>query len=60
MASLPFLKALSELKKDITNRFGIRFDPFTLLIPGLIFLFLSYVLMPGPVTLAFSLSLFLS
>ena len=60
MASLPFLKGLSELKKDITNRFGIRFDPFTLFIPGLLLLFFSYVLMPGPVTLAFSLALFLS
>src|SRR3989344_1137006 len=60
MASLPFLKQLTEFKKYVTNTFGIRFDPWTLLAPGLIILVLSYLIMPGPTTIAFSLALFLS
>lgn len=60
MASLPFLRALTELKKDTTNRLGIRFDPWPLFILGLAILFMSFVFMPSVVTLALSLALFMS
>ncbi|MFA5998081.1 MAG: hypothetical protein WC814_01715 [Candidatus Paceibacterota bacterium] len=60
MVSLPYLHELHKLKDTITGRFGIRFDPWTLLAPGLILIALAYVLMPGPISFAFSIALFLS
>lgn len=60
MASLPFLHALAAKKKDITNNFGIRFDPWPVFILGLAILFMSFVFMPGPATIAFSMALFVS
>lgn len=60
MASLPYLSGLSQLKKDLINNTGIRFDSWTLFAPGLILLAVAYVLMPAQVTLAFSLALFIS
>lgn len=60
MISLPFLKELKAFKKEITNRIGIQFDPWTLLVLGLILIALAYVLMPGPIALSFSIALFLS
>ena len=57
---LPFLHALAELKKDTTNRLGIRFDPWPLLVLGFVFLFSAFVFMRDAVTLALSISLFLA
>lgn len=59
-AMLPFLEKLEEKKKNITDNFGIRFDPWPVFILGLVLLFTSYVFMPAQVTLALSIALFLS
>ncbi len=60
MASLPFLNILEKQNSDITNRTGIRFDPWPVFIFGLTLLFFSFVFMPNQVTLALSMALFVS
>jgi len=57
---LPFLHALEEVKNDITNKVGIRFDEYPLLILGMSLLIMSFVFMPDAVSLALSLALFLA
>jgi len=57
---LPFLHGLEEIKKDITNKVGIRFDEYPLLILGMALLIMSFVFMPDTVSLALSIALFLA
>ena len=60
MPPLPYLEALTDLKKDVTNKLGIRFDPWPLFVLCLAVLLTAFIFMPRQVSLAFSLALFLS
>ena len=57
---LPLLDKLNDLKKKITNNFGIRFEPWPLLVIGLIFFSGAFILMSDAVSVAVSLALFLA
>ena len=57
---LPFLHKLEELAKKFTGKTGIRFEPWPLFIVGLVLLLIAFMFMPGAVTLALSLALFLA
>lgn len=51
---------MKELKGEITDNFGIQFDPWPLLITGGIALLIAWLCMPDVVSFAFSLSFFLA
>ena len=55
----PFEK-MKELKRDVTDNFGIQFNPLPLLITGIVALLISWLCMPDVVSLALSLSFFLA
>jgi len=57
---LPFLKNLSETVEKITDKSGYRFSPWPILILGCSILLISLVFMPGVVSYALSLALFLA
>ena len=57
---LPFLDSLNDLKEKITEKIGLRFESWPVLIIGLLFLIISFIFMPGVVSLALSISLFLA
>ncbi len=57
---LPFLDSLNNAKSTITDKIGLRFEPWPLFIAGVILLFVSFIFMPGVVSLALSIALFLA
>ncbi|PIV87178.1 hypothetical protein COW49_01025 [Candidatus Kaiserbacteria bacterium CG17_big_fil_post_rev_8_21_14_2_50_51_7] len=57
---IPFLHGLNEQSKKFTNTFGIRFKSWPLFVLGLAILFTAFVFIPGVVSFAISLSLFLA
>lgn len=57
---LPFLDGLNDFKDKITEKIGVRFEPWPVLIIGLLFFVISFIFMPGVVSLALSISLFLA
>ncbi len=58
--TLPFLSKLEKSKEKITEKLGIRFEPWPLFIFGVVILFASFVFMSGNVSLALSLALYLA
>jgi hypothetical protein len=58
--ALPFLDKLDLKKKDITNKLGIRFDPWPVFFLALAMLTTSFVFMPSVVTAAITIALFLT
>lgn len=52
--------ALAFLETNVTDTFGVRFDPWPIFILGVIFFIVSYVLMSSGVSYAVSLALFLT
>ncbi len=57
---LPFFENLIDLRGTFTDNTGIRMEPWPLLIVGVVLLALAYVFMPGAVSLALSIALFLA
>ncbi|MDP1707251.1 MAG: hypothetical protein Q8L30_01740 [bacterium] len=57
---MPFMSAIEGLRKKFTSTSGIRLEPRPLFALGLVVLFMAYVFMPGIVSLALSISLFLA
>lgn len=57
---LPFLHAVEKQVTKLKNQFGIRLMPRPIFALGLALLVLSFVMMPGIVSMALSLSLFLA
>lgn len=57
---IPFLHTLEDLRERFTDTFGVRFEPWPLFILGIVLLATAFVFMPGAVSLAFSLALFLA
>ena len=59
-STLPFLHGLNKIKKKITDKTGLRFEPWPLFILGLVLLATAFVFMPDVVSLALSIALFLA
>lgn len=57
---VPFLDTIVGWRDSLKDTYGVRFEPWTLFILGLVLLFMSYVFMPNVVSLALSISLFLA
>ena len=57
---LPFLKELIKTKNKTTDKIGLRFEPWPLFIVGLAFLMLAFLFMPGAVSTALFLALFIA
>lgn len=57
---LPFLKSIENAKDKVTEEIGVRFEPWPLLIIGLLLLVVSSIFMQGVVALALSIALFLA
>ncbi|MDE1919305.1 MAG: hypothetical protein KGH56_01255 [Patescibacteria group bacterium] len=57
---LPFFEPVLHLKEYLTDNFGIRFPPWPLFVLGLLLLANAYLWMPGVVSLALTIALFLA
>ncbi len=57
---LPFIQNVKDLRDLITDKIGLRFEPWPLVIVGAVFLMLAFIFMPSVVSFALSLALFLS
>lgn len=55
---LPFLETLVSYRKKITEKIGVRFEPWGLFALGLAIFFISYLFMPSEVAFALSVALF--
>lgn len=56
----PFLHSIEERVKKLKDKFGVRLVPWPIFILGLTLLLLSFVFMPGVVSFALSMALFLA
>ena len=57
---VPLLKGVANVREKITNKFGLRFEPWPLLILGLLLLVNAFIWMPSVVSTALSGALFLA
>ncbi len=57
---LPFLRGVIGLRKKVTDQIGLRFEPWPIFILGLLLLANAFLWMPGVVSLALSIALFLA
>lgn len=57
---LPFLEAIESRTKTLQSKAGVRSTPRPIFILGFVLFFLSFLVMPGVVTFALSLALFLA
>src|SRR3989344_9531673 len=57
---VPLLTGVRNLKEKVTNKFGVRFEPWPLLILGLLLLVNAFIWMPSVVSTALSGALFLA
>lgn len=57
---LPLFEKLEDITGDFTGTTGVRLHPWPLLIVGLLLLLIAFLFMPGAVSLAVSLALFLA
>lgn len=57
---LPFLKGLDKIQKNLTEKSGFQFNPWPIFILGISLLLISFVFMPGVVSIALSFALFLA
>jgi len=57
---IPFLHTTEDWADTLKNKLGIRFDPWALFVLGLVLLFMAYVFMPGSVSMALSMALFIA
>jgi len=57
---MPFVEALEKYAKKFTGKTGIRLEPWPLFILGIVLLAMAFVFMPGIVSFALSIALFLA
>ena len=57
---MPFLKSVENAKDKITEKIGLRFEPWPLFILGLTLLFIAFVFMQKSVSMALSVALFIA
>lgn len=57
---VPFLHEMEEISKKITDKIGLRFESWPLFILGITLLITAFIFMPGGVSLALSIALFLA
>ena len=57
---VPFLSGLKGVREKITDKFGIRFEPWPIFIFGLLLLANAFLWMPAVVSYALSMALFLA